>query len=84
LLIAVALEKPISYSCPPNVGGEEDSGLTPDEKELVYFYRQIEHKPLQLIALKQVRTLAEPTVEADLETIGQDREWKSKVNSENQ
>ena len=46
----------------------EDGELTPDENELVYFYREIEHKPLQLIALNQVRTLAESAIEADMET----------------
>lgn len=59
-LIAAALQKPITYFFPPRFHGPNASGLSPEEKEILAFYRQIEgYDELQLAAIKQVRTLAE-------------------------
>ena len=71
-LMASALEKPVAYFYPPVDRGVEESDLSPEEKELVHYYRQIAHKPLQLVALKQVTTLAESAIQADLETLRQE------------
>ena len=73
-IIATALEKPISYFFPPRFRGAEESDLSPDEKELIHFYRQLGHEALQIYALKQITTLAESAIQADLEVIRREAE----------
>ena len=70
--LANALDKPISYFYPPPIRGAEEEGLSADEQELIHWFRQIWHKALQLVAIDQVRTLAESSIEADLEAARRD------------
>lgn len=65
-LLATALEKPVSYFYPPPDRGLETNELAPEEKELVHCFRQIGHKPLQAIALKQVSAFADAVIAAEL------------------
>jgi hypothetical protein len=69
LLIAAAVEKPIAYFFPPVVHGADANRLTPEEQEPVYLYRKLQHKALQLVAIDQLRTLADSAVKADLEAM---------------
>lgn len=59
-LIAATLQKPITYFFPLYLHGPDASNLSPEEKEILAFYRQIEsYDELQMAAIKQVRMLAE-------------------------
>jgi len=72
-LIADRLEKPISYFYPAPVRGADPSDLSPDEQELIHFYRQIgDNAAMRKLALQQVKTLADTAIQADLETITHD------------
>ena len=82
LTLPAALEKPVTFFLPPFFTGSEEEDVTPDERELIHFYHEIEHRPLQLIALKQVRTLAESAIEADMETKRRELEQHRLENSE--
>ena len=59
-LLAAALQKPITYFFPPRFHGPDASNLSPGEKEVLAFFRQIEgYGELQMAAIKQIRMLAE-------------------------
>jgi len=70
--IAAFLEKPITYFFPAVVVGADASGLTPKEKELIHFFRQLGHEALENVALNQVRTLADEAAKTFFEQSGHD------------
>lgn len=60
VLIAFAVEKPITYFFPPQLSGPQAADLSPREKELVMFFRRlVGFDDLEAAAVRQVQTLAE-------------------------
>jgi transcriptional regulator with XRE-family HTH domain len=74
MLIAAALEKPITYffSDFVTIRGASAAELSDNEKELVHFYRQISSDPMQRYALKQIQELAQAAIEAGEEEAKRD------------
>ena len=70
MLIAAALEKPIDYFFPPRFRGAQEENLAPDEKELVYLYRQMDSNPaMKKFAIQQIRRMADTVIQTDLAEI---------------
>ena len=66
-VIAYVLEKPVSFFFPPTVRGASFEDLTPDEKELIHFFRQLGHVTLRKVAFNQVKTLSEAALEDQMD-----------------
>jgi transcriptional regulator with XRE-family HTH domain len=66
--IAFALQMPITFFYPPStaIKGVDATELTDAEKELIHFFRQIRNPALENLALRQLKELAEASIEADL------------------
>ena len=67
--LAAYLEKPITYFFQPYFRGAEEKDLSPEEKELVRYFREIQNPVLESIALDQVKNMAERSIKADLEAM---------------
>ena len=61
-LIAAVLDKPLTYFYPPKFAGAREGDLSPEEKELIQFYRQIQDKPFERAAVAVVKALADLAV----------------------
>jgi transcriptional regulator with XRE-family HTH domain len=68
-LIAEALDKPISYFFPPFLTEGSEQDLSPDERELLLFYRKIWDDKLRIAALEQMRGIAKIDIQAHLDQI---------------
>lgn len=68
-LIAAVLEKPVSYFYPPNHRGVEEGHLSPEEKELIHFYRQIQDNTHKAFAVQQVHSIVDVERREDLEEL---------------
>lgn len=66
--IAFALQMPITFFYPPStaIRGADSTELTDAEKELIHFFRQIRNLAMENLALRQLKELAEASIEADL------------------
>ena len=77
LMIAAALEKPISYFFPSFFSQGNEGGLAPDEAELLLQYRKILDDKLRAVALQQITSLADMDVEAYMQKMCEEyEEWK--------
>ena len=67
--IAYTLQMPITFFYPPSpvLRGPDSEELTDREKELIHFFRQIRNEALENLALRQLKDLAEVSIEADLQ-----------------
>jgi len=65
--IAYVLDKPVSWFFPQSVRGADAEGLSPDERELVRFFRMLRHSALRWAVLTQVKALADAALEEELE-----------------
>ena len=66
-LIAKALDKPISYFFPPFLTEGSEQDLSPDERELLLFYRKIWDEKMRALALQQVQSVADADIKAHQE-----------------
>ena len=66
-LIAKALDKPISCFFPPFLTEGSEQDLSPDERELLLFYRKIWDEKMRALALQQVQTIADADIKAHQE-----------------
>ena len=73
-LIAGALEKPIAHFYPPSFRGIDVGKLQPDEEEFVHLFRKLWDPARQIFALRQLQTLVDSAVEADIEAHRRDLE----------
>jgi len=88
VFIANVLEKPFSYFVPYSPLGASHSDLSPSEKELVYWFRQLGRATLENVAMSQLKTLAQSAIDQDekeeLEGIKKDAaarglEWREEM-----
>ena len=63
IFIATVLEKPLSYFLPYSPLEASQADLSPAQKELVYWFRQLGHVALENVALNQLKTLAQSAIE---------------------
>jgi hypothetical protein len=66
MAIAYVLEKPIRYFFPVYVPTEGD--LSVKEWELIHFFRRIQNEPMENLAVKHVKELADTSIEADIQS----------------
>ena len=78
IFIATVLEKPLSYFLPYSPLEASRGDLSPMEKELVYWFRQLGHAALENVAMSQLKTLAQSAIEQaekeELEEVKKDAE----------
>lgn len=65
IFIANVFEKPLSYSLPYSHLEVSAADLSPTEKELVYWFRQLGHATLENVAMSQLKTLAQLAIDQD-------------------
>ena len=66
VFIANYFEKPLTYFFPAAIIDPQAKDLTPQEKELVWLFRQLGDENQKSIAISQLRVLAESARQADL------------------